>query len=77
MQIVGFAFKPATLRTTVGKVVTWRNDDAAPHTATASGWSSPQLRKGGTYRRRFAKAGTYAYLCALHPDMKGAVTVTR
>ena len=36
VEISGFAFKPATLKTTVGKTVTWRNADAAPHTATAS-----------------------------------------
>jgi plastocyanin len=77
VRMVGFAFKPATLRTRVGGTVTWRNEDAAPHTATASGFSSPQLRKGGTYRRRFTKAGTYTYVCALHPGMTGKVVVSR
>jgi plastocyanin len=75
VAIAGFTYKPATLRTTVGKVVTWRNDDAAPHTASAAGFSSPQLAKGGTYRRRFSRAGTYAYVCALHPGMRGKVIV--
>jgi plastocyanin len=75
VDISGFAFKPATLKTTVGKYVTWRNRDAAPHTATFSTFSSPQLGKGQTYRRRFTKAGRYAYLCALHPAMKGTVVV--
>jgi len=75
VAISGFAYKPATLRTTVGEVVTWRNDDAAPHTASAAGFSSPQLAKGGTYRRRFTRAGTYAYVCALHPGMRGKVIV--
>jgi plastocyanin len=75
VAISGFAYKPATLRTTVGKVVSWRNDDAAPHTASASGFSSPQLAKGGTYRRRFTRPGTYAYVCALHPGMRGKVIV--
>ena len=75
VAISGFAYKPATLRTTAGKVVTWRNDDAAPHTASAAGFSSPQLAKGGTYRRRFTRTGTYAYVCALHPGMRGKVIV--
>lgn len=77
VEISGFAFKPATLRTTVGKTVTWRNADAAPHTATASEFSSPQLGKGASYRRRFTRTGTYAYLCALHPGMRGKVVVAR
>ena len=75
VAISGFAYKPATLRTTVGKVVTWRNEDDAPHTASAAGFSSPQLAKGRTYRRRFTRAGTYAYVCALHPAMRGKVIV--
>jgi plastocyanin len=75
VSISGFAFKPATLRTTVGKYVTWRNGDAAPHTATGTGFSSPTLAKGQTYRRRFMKAGRYTYICALHPGMKGIVVV--
>lgn len=75
VQISGFAFKPATLRTTVGRTVTWTNADAAPHTATASQFSSPQLGKGKSYRRTFTRAGTYAYLCALHPGMRGKVVV--
>ena len=75
VTISGFAFKPATLRTTVGKTVTWRNADAAPHTATATAFSSPQLEKGGSFRRRFSRAGTYAYVCALHPGMRGKIVV--
>ena len=57
VTIAGFAFKPATLKTTVGKTVTWRNADAAPHTATATAFSSPQLGKGGSFRRRSAVPG--------------------
>ena len=75
IAISGFAFKPSTLKTTVGKTVTWRNADAAPHTATANQFSSPQLAKGGSYKRRFIRAGTYTYLCALHPGMKGKIVV--
>jgi plastocyanin len=77
VAIANFAFKPARLQTTVGKTVTWRNEDAAPHTATAGAFSSPQLRQGGVYRRRFTKAGTYSYLCAIHPGMRGTIVVSR
>jgi plastocyanin len=75
VDIAGFVFKPATLRTTVGSTVTWRNSDSAPHTATAKQFSSPQLQKGASFRRRFTRAGTYAYICALHPAMRGRVIV--
>jgi plastocyanin len=75
VEITGFAFKPATLRVKAGATVTWKNADAAPHTATGSKFSSPQLRKGGVYRYRFTKPGTYAYVCALHPGMRAKVIV--
>jgi plastocyanin len=77
VDIVGFAFKPATLKTTAGKVVTWRNLDPAPHTATGEQIASPQLGKGASFQRRFSRPGTYTYVCALHPGMRGKVIVSR
>ena len=75
VEIARFAFAPATLRAKVGSVVTWRNSDAAPHTATGRGFSSPRLRKGASFRYRFTRAGSYAYVCALHPGMRGRILV--
>jgi plastocyanin len=77
-DIAGFAFKPGTLTVRVGATVSWTNRDDAPHTVTATSGSfgSRQLGKGGVYARRFDRAGTFAYLCALHPQMKGRVVVT-
>jgi plastocyanin len=77
-EIAGFAFKPGTLTVRVGSTVRWTNRDDAPHTVTATSgaFGSRQLGRGGVYARRFDKAGTFAYLCALHPQMKGRVVVT-
>jgi plastocyanin len=77
VAIKNFAFAPNALRVPVGATVRWANEDAAPHTATAtsSAFSSPQLRKGQGYSKRFGKPGRYTYLCALHPGMRGTVVV--
>jgi plastocyanin len=77
VAIKGFAYAPPTLTVRRGVSVGWANSDGAPHTVTAANgsFSSPQLRKGGTYSRRFTRAGRFAYFCALHPQMKGAVVV--
>jgi plastocyanin len=77
VAIKNFAFAPNALRVPVGATVRWTNEDAAPHTATAtsSAFSSPQLRKGQGYSKRFGKPGRYTYLCALHPGMRGTVVV--
>jgi plastocyanin len=80
VRIASFAFGPTTLRTRVGATVRWTNADAAPHTVTSSSGaplSSPRLGQGGTYSFRFGRAGTYAYVCAIHPAMKGRVVVAR
>ena len=76
-MIAGFAYRPGTLTVKPGTTVTWTNTDATAHTVTASNgaFSSPQLRKGGGYARRFARTGRFASICALHPQMKGVVVV--
>jgi hypothetical protein len=59
--------------------VTWTNQDTAPHTVTSEGsgpLDSPNLQKGDSWSFTFTTPGTYAYYCAVHPDMKGPVTVT-
>ena len=77
VRIEGFAFKPATVQVRRGATVRWTNRDAAPHTVTAAAgsFSSKELGRSGTYVRRFARPGTFAYLCAIHPQMKGRVVV--
>jgi plastocyanin len=75
VQITNFVFKPAVLTTTAGATVRWRNVDPVPHTATGSAFDSKLLNRNGTYARRFTTAGTYSYICALHPAMKGKVVV--
>jgi plastocyanin len=80
VRILRFSFAPGTLRTKVGATVSWTNGDPAPHTVTSSSGtslSSPQLGKGGSYAYRFNRTGTFAYLCAIHPAMKGRVVVSR
>jgi plastocyanin len=60
----------------VGGTVTWVNNDAVAHTSTASGqWDSGILQPGGRFSRTFPVAGSFPYLCTLHPNMVGTVNV--
>ena len=74
MQAVQFA--PATLKLKRGDVVVWTNRDPFPHTATAAGiFDSKPIDEGRTFRWRADRAGTIAYVCSLHPTMKGTLEV--
>ena len=77
VAIRGFAYKPATINVKPGAAVRWRNDDTAPHTVSAvnGSFTSKNLGKGGVYIRKFSRAGTFAYLCAIHPAMRARVVV--
>lgn len=73
------AYQPADLEVATGSTVTWTNDDEAPHTVTFSGSgpaSSEQLAEGDGFTTTFDTAGTFPYVCTLHPEMEATVTVT-
>jgi plastocyanin len=78
VSIENFAFNPATLTVHVGSTVTWTNHDEEPHTVAANDGSfhSPGLDGKGTYSYTFQKAGTFDYVCSIHPSMHGTVVVT-
>lgn len=72
-------YSPADVSVAAGSSVTWTNGDATPHTVTFSNKavkSSDQLDKGADFSATFDKAGSYDYICAIHPEMKGKVTVS-
>ncbi|MCL9762594.1 plastocyanin/azurin family copper-binding protein [Frankia sp. AiPa1] len=78
VDIRNFAFSPANLTVRVGTTVAWTNRDADAHTVVSTNGPlhSPTLNTGDTYKYTFAKAGSYSYLCSIHPFMVGTVVVT-
>jgi plastocyanin len=78
VNIDGFAFVPATLTVSAGTTVTWTNRDEEPHTVAASDGSfhSPGMGTGATFTHTFGTAGTFDYVCSIHPMMHGTVVVT-
>jgi|SRR6187399_27926 len=77
VEIVDFAYDPDPVTVQVGGKVTWLNQDSAPHTATAEDGSfdTGTLEEGKLKSETFKQAGTYAYICEIHPDMHGTVEV--
>jgi plastocyanin len=78
VTIKDFKFTPGTSTVKVGDTITWTNQDIAPHTATAQDGSfdTGTINKGKSGSHTFTKAGTFPYICSIHPSMKGTVTVT-
>jgi len=78
VSIQNFAFAPASLAVKVGTTVTWTNADQDPHTVVAKGgqFKSGILNTGAGYTFTFTTAGTYDYLCSIHPFMIATVVVS-
>jgi plastocyanin len=78
IAIQNFAFMPAPLTVPVGTAVMWTNRDSATHTTTSDTglWDSGMLATGKSFSFTFAQAGTFAYHCAIHPNMHGTIVVT-
>ncbi|MDR3529265.1 MAG: cupredoxin family copper-binding protein [Rhodopila sp.] len=77
ITIDNFTFSPAKLTVSKGTEVTWTNQDDIPHTIvlTGIGVRSKALDTDKTFAYRFDKAGTFAYVCGLHPQMHGQIVV--
>jgi amicyanin len=78
VTIENFKFAPQSLSVKVGSTVTWTNKDEEPHTVVNPGgaFRSQSLGSGGTYSFTFNTAGTFDYVCSIHPFMTGTVVVT-
>jgi hypothetical protein len=73
--IADFSFSPGTLTIHAGDTVTWTNSGPSKHTATGSGFDTGVLAKGASASHTFASAGTFAYVCTIHPFMHGTIVV--
>jgi len=63
----------------VGTTVTWTNKDAVAHTVTSddgTSFNSGNLANGQTLSFTFNTPGSWTYHCAIHPSMKGTITVS-
>jgi plastocyanin len=77
IKIDNFKFGPEKLTVAKGTPVTWTNQDDIPHSIvlTAPGVHSKVLDTDKDFTYQFDKAGTFSYVCGLHPFMRGQVVV--
>jgi plastocyanin len=59
--------------------VRWRRSSSLVHTVTPTGhqeWQAVSMNSNGqTFQHTFSTAGTFPYLCEIHPGMSGTVVV--
>ena len=77
VSIDNFSFSPKPLAIPVGTTVTWINQDDIPHSVVVMALKikSEPLDSSETFAHKFDQAGTYDYICGLHPFMHGQVVV--
>lgn len=79
VQMVNYAYAPASITVNEGDTITWTNQDTAPHTVTTTSGptsvSSPYLSKGQSWSFTFTAPGMYMYYCTVHPNMRAEVIV--
>jgi plastocyanin len=75
--IDNFTFAPTPLKVKVGTSVTWVNHDDIPHSIVCPDLKvkSHPLDTDDSFAYKFEQAGTYEYICWLHPHMHGQVVV--
>jgi plastocyanin len=78
VNIDNFAFTPKELTVKAGTAIVFRNRDDIPHSVVGSKgeFHSKALDTDDSFSFTFAKAGSYAYSCGLHPKMQGRIVVT-
>ncbi len=77
VAIQDYYFSPKKVTIDTGESVKWTNKGKVPegHTATGDSFDSGVLKKGQSYTHKFTKAGSFDYICTLHPNMTGTVVV--
>lgn len=64
----------------VGDVITWTNNDTAAHKVGLDDGSCQMSQNiaggGGKQSLVFNKAGSFAFHCTLHSNMKGTITIS-
>jgi plastocyanin len=77
VKIDNFSFGPQAQTVPVGTTVTWTNRDDIPHTVVSTDgvFKSKVLDTDEKFSYTFAKVGTFAYFCSIHPKMTGKIVV--
>lgn len=76
IEITGLMFSPATVSAETGDTIEWANSDFVDHTASAEdGTWDIAVPAHSSRRLKLLRAGTFAYYCRVHPNMRASLVV--
>jgi plastocyanin len=77
IKAAGFAFNPTSVTVKKGQKVKWVNSDPASHNITSSDGTikSADFAQGASFTYTATKAGTFHYMCTIHPQMQATLIV--
>lgn len=75
VTIKNFSFTPDVLTVKQGAMVTWINQDSAPHALQSDTFQSSTLNQGDIFEFAFNDKGNFDYHCSIHPSMTGKIVV--
>jgi plastocyanin len=75
-------FVPQAITVPAGGTITWTNEDPIAHNVTKESGPGPDfasdtLMKGDTFTQKFDEPGTIDYVCTIHPQQTGTITVEK
>lgn len=76
IDIVDFAYQPASAIEEIKSPITWTNRGATTHTVTFDDGSldSGPIAPGETFTAMLANVGEHSYHCTFHPTMHGTIS---
>ena len=67
VDVVDFAFRPQSLHVKKGATVTWAWKGSAMHNVTFRSLNKhSKTQSRGSFRLKFARSGTFHYMCTIH-----------
>ena len=82
VKVSNFQFSPSSINAHVGDSITWTWVNGI-HTTTstsvptgAATWDTPMTSSSTTFTYKLTTAGSYSFICSIHPNMVGSLTVT-
>jgi plastocyanin len=80
VDIVDIDYEPRAVTVPKGTTITWTNTGRLPHTVTKDDGPGPDFDSdtvdpGGTFEQTFDTPGKIDYICTIHDNQRGSVTV--